>query len=225
MTNQEDQEDQELVEVHKRLYESLFKESGRGAVLIATSIVEEQLLKLIESILPMDITKDIKKSLLKYPGPLSSFAAKTHIAYAFRLIDRNVYDSLNALRDVRNDAAHSTLDFELRQLNTRMKKIYNLNETLATEIKNMSTQMLLFEKTQILNTFFEKYNLAAEEKAERIKNILEDKNSWEIFENQIPVWELINGLYMVCGIIINTKKKLSPLSADIRIWSEILIKE
>ena len=55
-------EDQELIDVHRKLYESLFKESGRGAILIATAIVEEQLLKLIEVVLPPDITKNLSKN-------------------------------------------------------------------------------------------------------------------------------------------------------------------
>ena len=218
-------EDQELIDVHRKLYESLFKESGRGAILIATAIVEEQLLKLIEVVLPPDITKEIKKRLLKYPGPVSSLAAKIHIAYAFRLIDKNLCDSLNALRDVRNEAAHSALSFELIQLNERLKKIYNLSEILPTQINEMSTQMLLFDKREALNVFFDKDNLTEEEKTKQIEEILTDKNNLEVFNNEIPIWELINGLYIICGLIISIKKKLFVLSGDIRILSEILVQD
>lgn len=218
-------EDQELIEIHRKLYESLFKESGRGAILIATAIVEEQLMKLIEVVLPPDITKEIKNSLLKYPGPMSSLAAKIYIAYAFRLIDRNLCDSLNALRDVRNEAAHSALSFELLQLNERLKKIYNLSDVLPTQIKEMSTQMLLFDRRYALNALFDKHNFTDEEKTDKIEAILTDKKNLETFKNEIPIWELINGLYIICALIINTKKKLSFLSADIRTLSEILVQE
>ena len=57
------------------LFNKLLKESGRGAVLIGTSYVEEHLQKFILNILPSDEKKYISR-LLNYPGPLSSFFSK-----------------------------------------------------------------------------------------------------------------------------------------------------
>jgi DNA-binding MltR family transcriptional regulator len=216
------QENYELTDVHERLYKSLFKESGRGAILVATTIIEEQLTSLIEVILPVDMNKKTKKKLFDYPGPLSSFASKTHISYAFRLIDKDLYESLNSLRDIRNVAAHSPSVFELHQLNVKLKKVYNLSPTLPTEIKDLSSQMLHFDKTKSLNEFFAKYKFTQEEKAKRIQDIFNDKKNIELFEKEIPFWELINGLYLLCGLLINNKKKLSALTKDIRTWSEII---
>ena len=214
--------DSELNEVAKRLYKSLFKESGRGAILVATTIVEEQLKELLYSILPIDFSKENKKRLFHYPGPLSSFASKNNIAYAFRLIDQTLYDSLNSLRDIRNDAAHSPKTFELHELNERLRNIYSLTPTLPETIKVLAKQMLLFDKTNSLNIFFEGYNLTDQEKENKISELLSDKKSIELFEKQIPFWELISGLWIICGLLIDNKKKLSFLSTDIRIFSEIL---
>jgi DNA-binding MltR family transcriptional regulator len=46
-------------------------------------------------------------------GPLSSFAAKTDIAYAFKIIPKPMFDALNILRRLRNKIAHSAETVDL----------------------------------------------------------------------------------------------------------------
>ena len=61
----------EIHELFSDLFKELFNESGRGAILISTTYVEQHLTKLIEAVLPADISKKEKERLFLYPGPLS----------------------------------------------------------------------------------------------------------------------------------------------------------
>ncbi len=54
----------------------------------------------------------LKKELLEYPGPLSSFSSRIRVAYSLSWIDTSIYDDLNIIRGIRNDFAHS-FDHEL----------------------------------------------------------------------------------------------------------------
>lgn len=60
-------------------------------------------------------------------GPISSFAAKSDIAYAFRLLSDDDYADLQIIRKIRNEFAHAqeVLGFETPKIETlvsRMKK-------------------------------------------------------------------------------------------------------
>lgn len=57
-------------------------------------------------------------------------------------------------------------------------------------------------KMEAMKLVFDEHNLNAEEKAAQAKKLLEDKEmlkDWE--ENQLPHWELIIGLRLLCGMI------------------------
>ena len=91
----------------------LLSESDRGAVLVGACVVDNFLRKLFEHIFPDCINKDTRRGLLKYPGPLSSTAAKADVALATRLIDKNLHKAIHALRNLRNSVAHSPDGFSL----------------------------------------------------------------------------------------------------------------
>src|SRR5690606_26151882 len=94
----------EFNETFNKLFDKLLNESGRGALLIGTSYVEEHLEKFILRVLPNN-QKNYTSRLLNYPGPLSSFSAKLELSFAFRLIPEDTYTALNNLRKFRNEAA------------------------------------------------------------------------------------------------------------------------
>lgn len=75
----------EFNDTFNELFDKLLNETGRGAVLIGTAYVEENLGKFILKILPKKDKKYVSR-LFIYPGPLSSFSAKIELTYAFRLI-------------------------------------------------------------------------------------------------------------------------------------------
>ena len=101
-------------ELNSDMIYKLSNESERGAVLIGTSKIEEYLELFVKKILPND-SKKYQKKLLQYPGPLSSFSSKIELLYAFRYINHQFYVSLNILRSIRNNAAHSYIDFDLEE--------------------------------------------------------------------------------------------------------------
>ncbi len=83
----------------------LNKESDRGSVLIAASIFDEWLSEIIQAHLLND---KVAKGLLNgATAPLSSFAARTGLAYALGLIMEHEYKELNTLRSIRNAFGHS----------------------------------------------------------------------------------------------------------------------
>lgn len=82
----------EIKELYFELLNSLLEESGRGALLVATAHVDDQLIKLIEAVLPPDSSKTFKKGLLYNHGPLSTLSSKIEVCYAFRLIDKRLYN-------------------------------------------------------------------------------------------------------------------------------------
>jgi hypothetical protein len=161
--------------------------------LISTTYVEQHLtkLKLIEAILPADISKKEKERLFLYPGPLSSFAAKINLAYAFRIIDKGLYRSLNALRTVRNDAAHSPHAFTLHELNDKMRAVYNLCPEVPNHIRVLATESMMKLKIESLKDKFNEDSLTEEQRQQIVKDILNGPKTIEPLEQQVPHYELL----------------------------------
>src|SRR6476620_2485437 len=141
----------EIKELFNILLDKLFLESGRGAILIATAHVDDQLTSLLEEVMPANLSKNQKERLFKYPGHLSSFSAKIELSYAFRIIDENIYNCLNSLRKIQNDSANSSASFELHELNEKLKGIYNIGPSMREFIGEMAIKMLVKSKMNALN--------------------------------------------------------------------------
>ena len=74
-----------------------------GGTILETSLESAILSRFV----PLDAKKDTL--LLSDEGPLSSFWAKIHLAFALGLINRQIRDELDAIRIVRNSFAHSLM--------------------------------------------------------------------------------------------------------------------
>ena len=125
-------------EVHdllRQLFDNLLAESDRGAVLIGTSYVDLNLRKLLEAIAPVELSKNRLRSIVEYPGPLSSFAARTQVAFLCRLINRDLYDAIEALREIRNSVAHEPDKFVLANHKEKLKRVYSLGPGVPVWIK------------------------------------------------------------------------------------------
>ncbi|MCX3308328.1 MltR family transcriptional regulator [Pantoea vagans] len=99
------------------------KESDRGSVLIAASILDEWLCDIIQAHLMND---KVAKSLLKgATAPLSSFAARTGLAYALGLIMEHEYNELTTLRSIRNEFGHSWngVSFETPKIQNKIEQL------------------------------------------------------------------------------------------------------
>lgn len=211
----------EIKELYRQLLTKLLDESGRGAILIATSHVEDFLVKLLDEVFPKDISKKQKDILLKYPGHLSSFSSKIELAYAFRLISKNLYTSINALRRIRNDAAHSPAEFNLIDLNEKLKEVYNLGEHTPYFIRKISTEMLLETKMVAVKEIIEEWNVSKDEKRQKLLELFEDKETSDELNKQLPFWELIHGICFICAIIVYEKEAISKLTNDITTWGSL----
>lgn len=211
----------EYREVAGQLLDKLLNESGRGAILIGTSHVDEHLTMLIEAVFPSN-RKVYKNRLLKYPGPISSFSAKIELAYAFRLIDETLYNSLNALRKIRNEAAHSSSAFDLVDIAEKIKLVYSLGPGVPDVIKRRATEIMVTMKFENINRMFDENKVEDEIRKQVITDLLNDKDSMGTLEKQAPHWELICGLSLICGFIAHEKDSVLTLAKKGGTWVSII---
>jgi DNA-binding MltR family transcriptional regulator len=70
-------------------------------------------------------SKQFKKELFNYSGPLGTFSSRIKIGYAFGLYAEHVYDGMNIVRDIRNTFAHTRhgLSFDNDALVNEVKKL------------------------------------------------------------------------------------------------------
>lgn len=210
----------EVKEIFSHLFDTLLDESERGAIIIGTTKVEEQLEKYIRKILPND-SKTYTKKLLDYPGVLSSFSSKIELAYAFRLINENLYTSLNALRKIRNEAAHSSNSFSISEIRGRFEEVFDLGPSIAIIIRKQAMEMMMELKMKNIEWVFDENNLTNEEKKEQLNSIIENKELMDRLEKQIPRWELIYGLSLICGFIKHEEEGTAKLLSDSKTWNNL----
>ncbi len=83
-------------------------------------------------------TKTASSRLFKYPGGLSSFSARVHLARCFNLFGSVTYGDLKIINDIRNEFAHPSeehvdgmevLGFNNPQINELCKKLQFLNNS------------------------------------------------------------------------------------------------
>lgn len=209
----------EFKETFNELFDKLLGESGRGAILIGTSYVEDHLENYILKVLPSN-EKKYTSRLMNYPGPLSSFSAKIELSYAFRLIPENMYNSLNALRKIRNDAAHSGKKFSLIN-NDKLDDIFNLGEGFRTVVHETSAKMMIYLKFDSLKAWLIKKGQTEEEAIELLKNKFEEDETKKILESQLPHWKLVNGLSMICGLLRFYSDETTRSLEGIKTWSQL----
>lgn len=85
--------------------DQLNKESPRGAVLIASSFIEEQLRRVILAFLIE--TSEADKLLEGYNAPLGTFSARATTAFCLGLVSEEEYQDCDTLRRIRNEFAHN----------------------------------------------------------------------------------------------------------------------
>jgi uncharacterized protein YutE (UPF0331/DUF86 family) len=191
-------------------------ESDRGAVLLAAHQVDYQLQQLFEDIAPPKLSKTQLKRILEYPGTLSSFAAKADIAYLTRMISKELWESINALRKIRNSVAHPSKPFSLDKSTDQLKKVYDLGPGVPAGINRMALE--LTTKT-ILDRMMEIHNPTATDKQlvfetfqEAIEYFENNQELIGIAEEKRRRWELGIGVAIICGLLINYKEELKRKS-------------
>jgi len=89
--------------------ELLKNESDRGVVLISAELIHNYLTKLFQKrlILNSKLRKDIIDNSM---APLHTFSSKIKMAYSLCLIDKEHYENLECIRQIRNKFAHRIFD-------------------------------------------------------------------------------------------------------------------
>lgn len=130
-------------------FRSLFRESDRGAVLISATRLEEKLELLHRAHIEQKVAepKKLLEELFRPYAPLSSFSAKIQLAHAYGLIDAEDYADLNIIRKIRNDAAHTSVEFsfepnEICQRITHLKAPGRMIPLLSLMTEMFSTNEL-----------------------------------------------------------------------------------
>ncbi len=87
-------------------YKKLFlDESDRGCALLAVSLLEYELEKLLSKKCLSD--KKIQKKLFESRGAFSTLSSKIDVAYAFGLTPKKHYQNMHKVREIRNLFGHS----------------------------------------------------------------------------------------------------------------------
>ena len=218
-------ENPEVVELFYKFLDNLFKESGRGALLLANSYIEEELEKLILAFIP-NTSKTNQKKLFNPSGLLSTASAKIEFAYISRLIGKKQYDCLTALRKLRNDAAHKSGYFDLEMLNESLVKVYDLGPNSNYALREIAYETLkIFKIDPLRERLRSSYpDLPQNDIDEIFNKTLSKEDTIKSLEKQFPFWELVIGLTHLCAIIIHEKERIITLTQDLKLLSG-LVKE
>lgn len=193
-------DDPEIVSLFYALLQELLNESARGAILIGATHVDDALTAYIKAVLPVK-TKKYQDKLLAYPGPLSSFSSKMELLYVFRYLNESTYNSLTALRKVRNNAAHSSGDFSIAEHSKQFEAIFQFLSP-SVFVRNEALRMMVDFKFKGLHNVFDEHQLSLEERQKIVQSILDNKEDLKkLEEEELPHWQLVFGLTLLCGII------------------------
>lgn len=119
----------------------LMRESDRGCVLVCASDIENLLTDILESWTKeaSGIMKSDWKRLTDYTGLLGTFSSKLEMAKAIGLLDAPLCADINAIRIIRNRAAHGNSDFSLSATeNKTIIASMNCNHRRKSEITRYS---------------------------------------------------------------------------------------
>jgi F0F1-type ATP synthase delta subunit len=103
-----------------------------------------------------------------------------------------------------------------------MTKIYNLGSNMSGFVQEISKQMLFDQKVIKFNELFDNFKIPNEHRQDLINEIFKNEDNIKILDKQKPFWELFVALWLIFGMLIKTKQKLSKLSNDPRILDEII---
>lgn len=141
-----------------RLLESAGKYDDRGFVIAVSAYLDDAVSRLIDIRL-IDCTA--KKDLLGGGNaPIGSFSARTKLARVIGCITEDEYKDLNAIRRLRNDAAHNWEDFSLEN-NAEKDRVGSLCLPHMARLPASSVRDVLMNRVVDLLMWFEMLRLEA----------------------------------------------------------------
>ena len=209
-----DQEEDESILAHPDVQEgfdtvfsTLIAESHRGAALIGAEIVSQHLTDLFRERASSDASNNTLDRLLEYPGALSSFSAKADVALAFGFLSTNTHESINVLRRIRNDAAHSKGNFALSNHRDRLSEVLQLGPGMKEFITEMAARVIstdTVEKAWEANQDFDQP--LYDSKEELVENLRENSDVMETLNQKLPKTQLGIAVAMICGEIVHSRE-------------------
>ncbi len=197
----------------KDLMDQILPESPRGAVLVGFNFIDERLDEFMEAHLPQK-DKEIKRKLFSFPGIYSSFSGKLIVAYSTRMISKDLYESLDLFRKIRNKAAHSGGNFNLGEIEDKLYEVYNIVPGAANAIRHQGVNLMMsFKKLQM-------EGLATEHEIEyeQVVSYMEDwinQDGIQELGKQAHHWALVMGiLHLLAFISFEQRKNLEKLDGS-----------
>jgi hypothetical protein len=205
-------EHQESLDFLVLSYSLLMNESDRGSVLIGVSMLDEQLTKLFEAILPENTSKKRKKEIFDSRGAFGNLSSKLDIAYVCQLLPADLINSIHRLRKLRNDLAHQIAPFTIEE---NLEAIY---EVFSLTRGNLAAGMLHLSEEFVYSYLLEKLLTAEhptvqgkklfDSKDDAILFLSEDKNiKKKLSEKRIKVMFVI-GVSSLAALIIYHRDKI-----------------
>ncbi len=126
-----------IAKVFSKKLALLQSESDRGAVLVASSMIEEALKNLLIAKLVPSSTND-DKLFNGGNAPLGTFSSKIEMAYRLGLIRREWKELLDIFRKLRNDFAHNVEvnNFKIPKVQDKFVSLMDKDQHLRDAIKD-----------------------------------------------------------------------------------------
>jgi DNA-binding MltR family transcriptional regulator len=118
--------------------EILDEKNDRALIILCSSIIDIQLLNILDAFFLNSIKKD--DDLLKGDNPLATFSSRIKIVYRLGLVDETFRALLDTIRKVRNLSAHSI------ELDIRKSPIRDHILTLKRNIKDRPSYKLITKR-------------------------------------------------------------------------------
>jgi hypothetical protein len=195
----------EVAPALKSVFQTIVVESDRGAVLVATSIVDEYLRRLFERSASPKLGHKKQRQLLEYPGPVSSLAAKADIALMTRIIDLRLHTAIHRLRKLRNRVAHDTVSFQLADHQKEMREISDLGPGVPVGVNGMAAELVV---DMFLHGVAEREGVLPKEERlfnsprEALDHLSEMPDALAALQERALRLELGIGVVLICGMIV-----------------------
>ncbi len=106
----------------------LMKKADRGCILLGVSMLDDELNKLFKSLIPKDTSNKKIKEIFDLNGPFGTLSAKTNIAYVCNILPKDVVESIHKLRKLRNNLAHRTDPFSIKENFESISQVFSMLE-------------------------------------------------------------------------------------------------
>jgi DNA-binding MltR family transcriptional regulator len=130
------------------LIQEMKLQTDTASAVVLTSRVEDWLEAAIQTKMRDDLSSNLIQKLFRGYGPLSIFAAKIDVAYAFSMFGVETYNDLRAIKAIRNRFAHSK------------EVIHFLSDDLAPDIQKLTGWTL---QSTPIDLFIERCKACVEE--------------------------------------------------------------